>query len=146
VLSIGIRAVLFTQGTNRPKRWILRERGWWSTTRIRSPSSMSLEMISPRTLARVTREGTRRRRGASRRSSTKTATNPLLHQETTTTRKRNRLIQIIHLTILVFLLIPMLICFLFLSVNLHTLMERTTPFGVTKCVVTYSLSIHVFGR
>jgi hypothetical protein len=30
--------------------------------------------------------------------------------------------------------------------NLLTLMERTTPFGVTKCVVTYSLSIQVFGR
>jgi hypothetical protein len=27
VLSIGIRAVLFTKGTNRSKRWILRERG-----------------------------------------------------------------------------------------------------------------------
>jgi hypothetical protein len=60
--------------------------------------------------------------------------------------KRNRLIQIIHLIILVFLLIPMLIYFLFLLVNLHTLMERTTLFGVTKCVVIYSLSILVFGR
>jgi hypothetical protein len=30
--------------------------------------------------------------------------------------------------------------------NLHTLMERTTLFGVTKCVVTYFLSILVFGR
>jgi hypothetical protein len=37
-------------------------------------------------------------------------------------------------------------CFLFLLVNLHTLMERTTLFGVTKCVVTFSLSILVFGR
>jgi hypothetical protein len=27
VLSIGIGAILFTKGTNRPKRWILRERG-----------------------------------------------------------------------------------------------------------------------
>jgi hypothetical protein len=33
-----------------------------------------------------------------------------------------------------------------LLVNLHTLIERTTPFGVTKCVVTYFLSILVFGR
>jgi hypothetical protein len=33
----------------------------------------------------------------------------------------------------------------FLLVNLHTLMERTTLFGVTKCVVIYSLSILVFG-
>jgi hypothetical protein len=60
--------------------------------------------------------------------------------------KRNRLIQIIHLIILVFLLAPMLICFQFLLVNLHTLMEMTTLFGVTKCVVIYSLSILVFGR
>jgi len=51
-----------------------------------------------------------------------------------------------HLIILVFCIIPMLICFLFLLVNLHTLMERTTLFGVTKCVVTFSLSILVFGR
>jgi hypothetical protein len=27
-----------------------------------------------------------------------------------------------------------------------TLMERTTDFGVTKCVATYSLSIQVYGR
>ena len=38
------------------------------------------------------------------------------------------------------------ICFLFLLVNLHTLMERTTIFGVTKYVVTFSLFILVFGR
>jgi hypothetical protein len=60
--------------------------------------------------------------------------------------KRNRLIQNFHLIILVFLIIPMLICFLFLLVNLHTLMERTTLFGVTKYVVTYFLSILVYGR
>ncbi len=30
--------------------------------------------------------------------------------------------------------------------NLHTLMERTTLFGVTKCVVTCSLSILAYGR
>jgi hypothetical protein len=59
---------------------------------------------------------------------------------------RDRLTQIFHLIILVFRIIPMLICFLFLLVNLHTLMERTTLFGVTKCVVTFSLSILVFGR
>jgi NADH:ubiquinone oxidoreductase subunit 3 (subunit A) len=51
-----------------------------------------------------------------------------------------------HLIILVFLIIPMLICFPFLLVNLHTLMERTTLFGVTKRVVTYFLSILVYGR
>jgi hypothetical protein len=32
------------------------------------------------------------------------------------------------------------------SGNLRTLMEKTTHFGVTKCVVTYSLSIQAFGR
>jgi hypothetical protein len=42
--------------------------------------------------------------------------------------------------------IPMLICFQFHSVNLHTLMEKTTLFGATKCVVTCFLSILVFGR
>jgi hypothetical protein len=64
----------------------------------------------------------------------------------TTTRIRNQLTQTFHLIILVFRIIPMPICFLFLLVNLHTLMERTTLFGVTKCVVTFSLFILVFGR
>jgi hypothetical protein len=40
----------------------------------------------------------------------------------------------------------MLIFYQFHLVNLHTLMEKTTFFGVTKCVVTYFLSILVFGR
>jgi hypothetical protein len=95
-------------------------------------------------LSHKKKDGNKKRR--IRRSSTTTTTNLLLHQETVTTRKRNQLIQIFHLIILVFLLIPMLICFQFLLVNLHTLMERTTLFGVTKCVVTYFLSILVFGR
>jgi hypothetical protein len=30
--------------------------------------------------------------------------------------------------------------------NLLTLMERTTDFGATKCVVTCSLSIQAYGR
>jgi hypothetical protein len=50
------------------------------------------------------------------------------------------------LTILVFRLTPMLIYFRFHLGNLRNLMEKTTHFGVTKCVVTYSLSIQVFGR
>jgi hypothetical protein len=50
------------------------------------------------------------------------------------------------LIILVFHKVPMLICFPFPSVNLLTLMERTTDFGVTKCVATCSLSIQVYGR
>jgi hypothetical protein len=146
VLSIGIRAVLFMKGTNRPKRWILRERGWWSTIRRRSPSSTSQETISPLTLARVTRRRIGRR-GASRRLSTTTATSLLLLQQTTTTmRKRNRLTQTFLLIILVFRIILMPICSLFLLVNLHTLMERTTLFGVTKCVVIFFLFILVFGR
>jgi hypothetical protein len=147
VLSIGTRAVLFKQGINRPKRWILRERGWWSTTRQRSPSSMSQEMISPWTLARVIRRRTGRRRGASRRSSTTTATSLLLPKETTTTtRKRKRSTQTFLLIILVFHLTLMPIYFQFHLGNLRTLMEKTTHFGVTKCVVTYSLSIQAFGR
>jgi hypothetical protein len=146
VLSIGIRAVLFTKGTNRPKRWILWERGWWSMIRRNNPSSMSRGTTSPLISARVIRRRTGRR-GASRRSSTTTATSLLLPQETTTTtRKRNWLTQTFLLIILVFRIIPMPICFLFLLVNLHTLMERTTLFGFIKCVVTFSLSILVFGR
>jgi hypothetical protein len=43
-------------------------------------------------------------------------------------------------------IVQMHICFPFLLANLHTLMERTTDFGVTKCVVTCSLSIQVYGR
>jgi hypothetical protein len=42
--------------------------------------------------------------------------------------------------------ILMLIYYRFHLVNLHSLMEKTTLFGVTKCVVTYFLSILVFGR
>jgi hypothetical protein len=34
----------------------------------------------------------------------------------------------------------------FLLVNLHTLMKRTTDFGVTQCVTTCSLFIQVYGR
>jgi hypothetical protein len=88
----------------------------------------------------------RRRRSASRRSSTTTATSLLLPQEMTMTRKRNWLSQTLLLIILVFRLTPMLIYFQFHLENLHTLMEKTTHFGVTKCVVTYSLFIQVFGR
>jgi hypothetical protein len=40
----------------------------------------------------------------------------------------------------------MFISYQFLLGNLHTLMEKITLFGVTKCVVTYFLSILVFGR
>jgi hypothetical protein len=65
---------------------------------------------------------------------------------TMTRLKRNRLIKTILLITLVFRSIPMLICFQFHSVNLHTLMEKTTIFGATKCVVTCFLSILVFGR
>jgi hypothetical protein len=75
--------------------------------------------------------------------------NLLLHQETTTMMihlKRNRLIKIIHLIILAFHSIIMLIYYQFHLGNLRTLMEKTTHFGVTKCVVTYFLSILVFGR
>jgi hypothetical protein len=60
--------------------------------------------------------------------------------------KKKSLIKTIHLIILVFHSILMLICYQFHLVNLHTLMEKTTLFGVTKCVVTYFLSILVFGR
>jgi hypothetical protein len=93
------------------------------------------------------RDGKKKRR--IKKIITTTATPPLLHQETTkmmTRLKRHRLIKTIHLIILVFRSIPMLICFQFLLVNLLTLMEKTTLFGVTKRIVTYFLSILVFGR
>jgi hypothetical protein len=102
--------------------------------------------------ARATNEemGRRRRQGASRRSSTTTTTmNPLLPKRTTTTTtttKERRLIQTFLSIIIVFRIAQMHICFPFLLANLHTLMGRTTDFGVTKCVVTCSLSIQAYGR
>jgi hypothetical protein len=60
--------------------------------------------------------------------------------------KRKQLTRTFLSIILVFRKVPMLICFPFHLVNLLTLMERTTDFGVTKCVVTCSLSIQVYGR
>jgi hypothetical protein len=47
---------------------------------------------------------------------------------------------------LTFRIIQILICFLFHPVNLLTLMERTTDFGITKCVVICFLFIQVYGR
>jgi hypothetical protein len=148
VLSIGIRAVLFIKGTNRPKRWILRKRGWWSTIRKRSPSSMSQETTSLPTQARVTRRGTRRRKGASKRLSTTTAMPHLLHQGTTTTprQRKRRSIKIIRLITLAFLTIQMRIYYQFLSENIHTSMERIIHFGVIKCIVIYFLSILAYEK
>src|SRR6187455_278211 len=108
-------------------------------------------MTSPTTRARATgaKMGRRRRQGASRRSSTTTATNPLLPKgttTTTTTSKGNRLILTFPLTTLVFRKVQIHNCFPFHSASPHTLMGRTTDFGATKCVVTYSLSILVYGR
>jgi hypothetical protein len=65
---------------------------------------------------------------------------------TTTTRKRKRSIQTFLLIILVFCKVQMLIYSPIHLVNLLTLIERTTDFGVTKCVATCSLSIQVYGR
>jgi hypothetical protein len=86
------------KGTNRPKRWILRERGWWSTIRRRSPSSMSRGTTKQMTPAQVKRRRTGRRRGRSIRirgatsPSTTTATSlPLPTRTTNTRRKRKRL-------------------------------------------------------
>src|SRR5688572_20769869 len=113
---------------------------------------MSPKMTSLTTLARVIdgRKGRRRRQGASRRSSTTTTVMSLLLPKrtttTTTTNKGNRLILTFPLTTLVFRKVQIHICCPFHSASLHTLMERTTDFGATKCVVTYSLSILVYGR
>ena len=60
--------------------------------------------------------------------------------------KRRRLTQTFLLITLVCRIVQMHIYSPFHLVNLLTLMERTTVFGVTKCVVTYSLSIQVYGR
>jgi hypothetical protein len=77
------------------------------------------------------------------------AMSPLLPKKTTTTTtttKERRLIQTFLSITLVFCIVQMHICFPSLLANLHTLMGRTTDFGVTKCVVTCSLSIQVYGR
>jgi hypothetical protein len=50
-------------------------------------------------------------------------------------QRRNRLIKTFHLIILAFHSTLMLICYQLLLGNLHTLMEKTTLFGVIKCVV-----------
>jgi hypothetical protein len=60
--------------------------------------------------------------------------------------KKKRLTRTFLLIILVFRIIQMLICFPFHLVNPHTSMERTTDFGVTKCVATCFLFIQVYGR
>jgi hypothetical protein len=60
--------------------------------------------------------------------------------------KKKRSTQTFLLITLVFRIIRILICFPFLLVNLLTLMERTTDFGVTKCVATCFLFIQVYGR
>jgi hypothetical protein len=88
-------------------------------TRKMSPSLTSQETTSPLTQARVTRRGTGRKRGASRRSYTMIATPPLLHQgRTMTTRpKERRLIKTIPLIIPAFRTIQMPIYFLFLLEN-----------------------------
>ena len=70
----------------------------------------------------------------------------LLPKRTTTTTTGRRSIRTFHLIILVFHIVRIRICFPFLLVNLHILMGRTTDFGVTKCVVIYSLSIQAYGR
>jgi hypothetical protein len=123
----------------------------WTRTTVGGPNYLGGSVTtSLPTQAQVTRRGMGRRRGASRKSSTTTAMPLHLHRETTMTttlhRKRKRLIKTIHLIILVFHSILMLIYYQFHLGNLHTLMEKTTLFGVTKCVVTYFLSILVFGR
>ena len=147
MLSIGIRAVLFIYGTNRPKRWILRVRGWWSTTTKRSPSSTSQETTSPLTQARVTRKETRRRRGASRRSSTTTAMPRLLHTHDDNSLSKKKTVNQNYS--FDYSRIPYNSNAHLLSIPLGkppTLMERTIRFGVIKCIVIYSLSILAFGK
>jgi hypothetical protein len=91
-----------------------------------------------------------KKKGASRRSYTKTTTPPLLHQGMTMTKTPHpngkRLTKITRLIILASRAIQMHIYFLFLLENLHTSMEKITHFGAIKCVVIYFLSILVFGK
>jgi hypothetical protein len=93
----------------------------------KEPSSTSQETTNPLTQSRVTRRGTRRKRGTSRRSYTMIAMPPLLHQGmTTTTRpKERRLIKTTPLIILASLIVQMPIYFRFLLENPHTLMKKT---------------------
>jgi hypothetical protein len=60
--------------------------------------------------------------------------------------KRKQLIKIIHLITPAFRTIQMHIYYLFHLENPLTLMEKTILFGAIKCVVTYFLSILVFGK
>ena len=91
-----------------------------------------------------------KKKGASRRSYTTISMHLPLHQGTTTTtiprQRERRSIKTIPLIIPAFRTIQMLIYFLFLLENPHTLMERITHFGVIKCVVIYFLSILAFGK
>jgi hypothetical protein len=109
------------------------------TRRRRLSTSMIQKVTSPLTQAQTIRGRKGRRKGASRRSSARTTTPPLLHQGTMTTkthpRKRKRLIKIIPLIILAFLTIRTLIYCLFHSENPLALMEKIIHFGVIKCVV-----------
>jgi hypothetical protein len=93
------------------------------------------------------REG--KKKSALRRSSTTATTTPLLHQGMTTMthlRKGKQLIKTILLIVLASRIIRMLIYYLFHSVNPLSLMEKTIPFGVIKCIAIYFLSILVFGK
>jgi hypothetical protein len=110
---------------------------------------MSQKVTSPPTQAQTKRgRMERRRRGASRRSSTTIVTPHVLHQGMTTMktprRKRKWLIKSIILITLVFPTIQMHICCLFHLENPLTLMETIIHFGVIKCVVIYSLFILVW--
>jgi hypothetical protein len=60
--------------------------------------------------------------------------------------KQKTVTQTFLLIIHAFHIAQMLICSPFHLASLLTLMERTTDFGVTKCILTYFLSIQAFGR
>jgi hypothetical protein len=95
------------------------------------------------------KDGRKKKTRCIRRSSTTTTVmSPLLPIRTTTTMtttNERRLIQTFLSIIRVFLKVQIHIYFPFLSASLHTLMGRTTDFGVTKCVVICSLSTKHMG-
>jgi hypothetical protein len=90
-----------------------------------------------------------RRRGTSRRSSTKTVTPPSLHQGMTMTKTLRRKRKGLTKTILLITCMPYNSNAHLLSIPLGkplTLMEMIILSRVIKCVVIYSLFIPVFGR
>ena len=93
------------------------------------------------------KDGRKKKTRRIRKLSTTTATNlPPPKRTTTTTIDERRLTQTFLSIIRASRIVQMLNCSPFHLASPLTLMERTTDFGATKCVLTCFLSIQAFGR